>query len=90
MFISSSGYTLAKEVSILLKKLYETALSCNTESSTSIIEKLKMIQTNKHTKLMSLDVKDMFTNIPADIIINLIILDSIIGSRPKKRNRLYL
>lgn len=71
-FINSPSYRTAKEVSKLLKKLYEIDIAYNIENSKEVIEKLKTVEIKDETKLISLDVKDMFTNIPADKVIHLV------------------
>ena len=71
-FINSPSYGIAKEISKQLRKLYEMEISHSIKNAKCVIEKLKGIDINNNTKLMSLDVKDMFTNIPINKTINLI------------------
>ena len=54
---------VVKEVSKLMRQLYKIDTAYNIENSKKVTEKLKTIEVNKNTTLMSLDVKDMFTNI---------------------------
>ena len=63
LFRNSPSYRASKDVSKLLTQLYEIAISYNIENSKKVIEKLQTIEVTENTKLMSFDVKDVFTNI---------------------------
>ena len=71
-FINAPIYKLSKEVSRVLKEKYEFGTKYNIENNVKLIEKLENIRLNENTKLISLDVKDMFTNITVNKVINLI------------------
>ena len=63
-FISSPMYRMSQEISKIIKTSYEKKQTYNVENSREVIEKLRKIKITENTKLMSLDVKDMYTNIP--------------------------
>ena len=70
-FINAPIYKLSKEVSRVLKEKYEFGTKYNIENNVKLIEKLENIRINVNTKLISLDVKDMFTNIIVNKVIKL-------------------
>ena len=63
-FINSPTYKISKEISKRIKMAYEKEELHSIENSKKVIENLKEITITNKTKLMSLDIKDMYTNIP--------------------------
>jgi Reverse transcriptase (RNA-dependent DNA polymerase) len=63
-FINSPTYKISKEISKRIKMAYEKEEIHSIENSKKVIERLKEITITNKTKLMSLDIKDMYTNIP--------------------------
>ena len=61
-FINAPAYKLSKEVSRILKDKYEFDVKYNVENNVKLIEMLEGININENMKLVSLDIKDMFTN----------------------------
>lgn len=71
-FIKSPMYKMSQEISKRIKINYEKEQVYNVENSKEVIEKLRRIKISENTKLMSLDVKDMYTNIPTNDTIKII------------------
>ena len=75
-YICGLDLPYAKSVSYthldVYKRQYAFGTKYNIENNIKLIEKLENIRINVNTKLISLDVKDMFTNITVNKVIKLI------------------
>lgn len=71
-FIGAPSYKLSKMMSKTLKEKYEFKEIHSIKNSKELIEKLKNVDINKNTILVTIDVKDMYTNISIRRVIELI------------------
>lgn len=71
-FIGAPGYKLTKLTSKIVKQNYEFKKIFSIKNSIELIEELKDVEINRNTILITIDVKDMFTNIPKEKVMELI------------------
>ena len=71
-FIGAPCYKLSKITSRILKEKYEFKKLYNRKNSIEVIQEIEEVKVNNNITLMSIDVKDMFTNIPSEKVIEII------------------
>lgn len=71
LFIGSPTYRLANMISKILKENYEFKKVFSIKNSNELVQKLKTMEINNNMVLATMDIKDMFMNIPIkNFIIN--------------------
>lgn len=84
-FIGAPSYKLAKECSKVLREWYEWKNKYNIENNKMVVEKLTTeVEIKENLKLMSLDVVDMYTNIPVNKVLQIIEENKLGGYENKK------
>lgn len=71
-FIGAQCYKISKAISKILKEKYEFKKIYSMKNSTEVIQEIENTKVCNNTRLMSLDVKDMFTNIPIEKVIDIV------------------
>jgi hypothetical protein len=71
-FIGAPSYKLARTLSRILREKFEFKKVYSIKKSRELIQELDNVEIGNNTKLISIDVKDMFTNIPIDKVMELI------------------
>lgn len=71
-FIGAPCYKISKAISKILKEKYEFKKIYSMKNSTEVIQEIENTKVCNNTRLMSLDVKDMFTNIPIEKVIDIV------------------
>ena len=64
--ISAPSYNITKHLSKKLNNYLQLDNTYNTQNSTTLAHNIVKVKLNKHHRMLALDIKDLYTNIPID------------------------
>jgi sugar (pentulose or hexulose) kinase len=69
---NSPGYKLAVHLAKILKQTIQLPNAFNVQNTETLMHNLKQHKVQAYTKICSFDIKNMYTNIPQNELINII------------------